>query len=905
MTGTLEPGADYDRGAARLLAQTRFLTATFEAFERPLAAVAGVDEHRIRALALASPRAALSPRDRHRRRPGGRSPRTVGGGLRSARADAGPRGDRRGRDRGAARDRLSTSACTRASSRASRTSRAGSPAARALPVLARARIAAPGGEPRARSSCRDREEELAEFVRALKTRGRRRRRCDRTAIVFQRPLPYLYLARQVFADARRAVPGARLAAAGRRAVRRGGRHRVRRDRGGLHARRAARAAALPALRVRRADGAPITVADVHALDRYLVERKYLGGVERLAGARLQARSEPAFRRRRRVCRRQLCRRRGADRAELAAAARRRRPPRRSTASWRSSRGTSARRAATNRGSRATCARRAAVLSALHDAARRARGARSGAAVDRASSPAPSGDGSKGRRSRRVSAPRGVMLLDAARRALRRPRRAAHRRSQRSRLAGAEHRAASSIRSRCSASSGGRATRIGCRPSRARFQDLLRLPRRRVSLSTFTLEDDSIVSPSPLLEDVDAVGLPVERLIVAARDGRRPRVHARGARAGRAGRARRASTGEAADWLALRAVAHVRRAAIPRRDGRRARRRCTRSAGWSATSSARSSIYAAHVLKLPEERDEQAWMTPQERGSFRPRGVRELLPRVAAARPRRDHDGERRRRRSRCSRPSPTRHLDELPEGDRALERTLLLGSAAAAGFGERAFAFEIEDGIPRRRAAARAPARRHVHVRRRRHDAAGARCDRRRIASTCSQDGTLRIVDYKIGRAPERKRSLQLPIYGACAQQALDGRHGRTWTLARAGYIAFKEKTAFVELQNPAKAVAEGQERLLAVVDAVERGEFPVQPDEPFLCNWCAVSRASAARTTSETISDERSDVALRRRSPRPAPIAADRRCRGARRSRAIPPTTSSSKRRPGPARPACWSRAT
>ena len=41
-----------------------------------------------------------------------------------------------------------------------------------------------------------------------------------------------------------------------------------------------------------------------------------------------------------------------------------------------------------------------------------------------------------------------------------------------------------------------------------------------------------------------------------------------------------------------------------------------------------------------------------------------------------------------------RHLAALPEGDRALERTLLLGSAAAAGFGERAFAFEIEDGIP-------------------------------------------------------------------------------------------------------------------------------------------------------------------------------------------------------------------
>ena len=101
-------------------------------------------------------------------------------------------------------------------------------------------------------------------------------------------------------------------------------------------------------------------------------------------------------------------------------------------------------------------------------------------------------------------------------------------------------------------------------------------------------------------------------------------------------------------------------------------------------------------------------------------------------------------------------------------------------------------------------------------------------------DGTFRVVDYKIGRAPERKRSLQLPIYGTCAGQALKGRGGRTWQLSRAGYIAFKEKNPCVELQNLPKAVAEGQERLLAVVDAVERGEFPVQPDEPFLCTWCA-----------------------------------------------------------------------
>jgi ATP-dependent helicase/nuclease subunit B len=242
-------------------------------------------------------------------------------------------------------------------------------------------------------------------------------------------------------------------------------------------------------------------------------------------------------------------------------------------------------------------------------------------------------------------------------------------------------------------------------------------------------------------------------------------------------------------------------------------------------------FAAHVLRLPEERDEEAWMTPQERGHFVHEVFAEFFTEwqqsgqgaitttnVADALALFDLVAERR--------------LGLLPEGDRALERTLLLGSAAAAGFGERAFAFEIEDEVAvverllefeleGRFTFTRDGEAREVALR--------SKSDRIDLLA----DGTLRIVDYKIGRAPERKRSLQLPIYGACASQALAGKHGRAWSVSRAGYIAFKEKTPFVELQNPDKAIADGQTRLLDAIDAIERGEFPVQPDEPFLCNWC------------------------------------------------------------------------
>ena len=96
-----------------------------------------------------------------------------------------------------------------------------------------------------------------------------------------------------------------------------------------------------------------------------------------------------------------------------------------------------------------------------------------------------------------------------------------------------------------------------------------------------------------------------------------------------------------------------------------------------------------------------------------------------------------------------------------------------------------------------------------------------------------------------------MPIYGVCAQQALQGRHGRSWTVSRAGYIAFKEKQAFSPLQSLDKALTEGQSRLLSVVDGIERGEFPVQPDEPFMCNWCAY--ASVCRQ--DYVGDDGTDV--------------------------------------------------
>lgn len=364
-------------------------------------------------------------------------------------------------------------------------------------------------------------------------------------------------------------------------------------------------------------------------------------------------------------------------------------------------------------------------------------------------------------------------------------------------------------------------------ARARFQDLLRSARHRVSASAFTLEDDAIVTGSPFLEEIESAALAVERWprVPAARLFTHEFVEAGIAAGGTA----------ANDWLQLR------RARTSPADSRFRGSTGPRDARTYAVSYLERYLecpfkyLASQVLKLPEEREEEPGLSPIERGhlihavfeaffaAWQAAGggtitianvadALELFESVAA------------------------RHLETIPEADRALERTHLLGSAAASGLAERAFAFEIEQGG-------------HVVERLLEHELegeytfAGAAGERRvRIKSKADRidlmaDGSMRIIDYKLGRAPKMSRALQLPIYSVIATQELEGHRGRSWTVANAGYVAFREKEAFVPLGGRTSALGDalkdGQQRMLDAIDRIERGEFPVQPDEPFRCQWC------------------------------------------------------------------------
>jgi RecB family exonuclease len=247
-------------------------------------------------------------------------------------------------------------------------------------------------------------------------------------------------------------------------------------------------------------------------------------------------------------------------------------------------------------------------------------------------------------------------------------------------------------------------------------------------------------------------------------------------------------------------------------------------------------FAAKVLRLDEDRPDDPLLAPRARGRFvhdvfraffeawdagghgpiRPETLpdaRRLFEEVAEA----------------C--------LSRVPEGDRAIERTRLLGSAASPGIGNRVLALEaerehavverlLEFDLSGEYVFATPDGPRTLHLR--------GIADRLDLL----EDATLRVLDYKSGRAPDPRRAIQLPVYAACAEVRLASYRGGGWTVGEAAYVALAgDKARVAAIESPAErdeALARGQERLLAAVDAIERGEFPPRPVDRQLCGTCA-----------------------------------------------------------------------
>jgi RecB family exonuclease len=365
--------------------------------------------------------------------------------------------------------------------------------------------------------------------------------------------------------------------------------------------------------------------------------------------------------------------------------------------------------------------------------------------------------------------------------------------------------------------------------RAAFGDLVRSPAREVVVSTFTLEDDAIVEPSPFLEDLTDAGFAVVRedlpLPVRMFDDEalrlgplRPDV----------------VTGLAADWLAVRTNREC--AALPRFHGQSFGPRVAAYKVSSLDQYLRCpfSYFAAHVLKIAEDPEDEETMGPRAQGKL----VHDVLEhffdtwqREGGAAITWENLQQARRRFAEIA----EQRLATLSETDAALQRARLLGSAAAQGFGDIVFRIEAEQSTPVVERLMEYSLNGDTRIRTsdgERIVPLKATADRIDLLA----DGTFRVFDYKLTKAPDRSQVVQLPAYAASARQKLEGHLGRRWTPSEAAYIAFG-KVPYVPLtRKPGEldgVLAAGEARLGEVVDHIQRGEFSAKPHNRRICAYC------------------------------------------------------------------------
>ncbi len=388
-------------------------------------------------------------------------------------------------------------------------------------------------------------------------------------------------------------------------------------------------------------------------------------------------------------------------------------------------------------------------------------------------------------------------------------------------------------------------------ARAAFVDLLALARRRFALSAVTLEDDAVVEPSAFLHEVRALAPP--RQVAPVDDTTRifpwealvldpP---APGALTGRAAewaglrQARAPGTdpvfhGEAGPWI------------LPRVSVSRLERYLD----------CPFKFYASQVLRLDEPPEDDDGRTPLERGLF----LHELFEKFFAAWQAAGHA-------SITAGLLPVAHelfdtiaapaLATLPPGEAAIERLRLFGTAGSPGIARRVLAMEVERGgvvvdrlleyeLDGAFTFTAADGRtRLLRLR--------GKVDRIDLLS----DGTFHLIDYKTRNVPDLKRALQLPIYSVCVEQSLAGHRGRNWRIGEASYLSYEGPAAVTALTKkpadlPAR-LAEAQGQLLDVLDGIASGHFPPQPAERSLCAVCAY----AAVCRKDYVSDEPVAAAL------------------------------------------------
>jgi RecB family exonuclease len=809
LTGELEPAAESDRGAAQLLEQTQFLAASFRAYESRLIDGGAVDEHELRARLLATP--ATQPL-RHIVVAVGDTPFDPDGFWP---ADVTLLTTIAGLER---IDILATTGALDAGY-LDRLRLAFVDIEEIAPNMASAPTAVlmtAGTDPA--FSYRDREDELEGVARRIKADRRRGEitPLDRIGLVVARPLPYLYLAREVFAGA--GIPYEALDTLPLAAEPYAAAVDVVLECAAANFTRRALMALLRSPHFRfEVDGAEIDRASLAALDAAMAEQRYLGGLDRLRGldehwpeaARPAARAaldvatalSPLLESRPLIDQAELLRsfldardrehddRRRRARAAVAQAlegliaAYRRHDPAATgtvtelTAAIRRWLGTQTFDIATTRGGIRILDAQAARFADLDDA--QILGLVEGEWPERPR--------------RNVFYPRSLIAqLEPSR-----PERVAIDEER-------DH----------------------VRAARAAFRDLVSLAGSRTRLSTFALESESVVEPSAFIDDVPGFGLAsrpapgddgarVFGYEVLAEDPSAIESRWAQARASNAARDPARFSGEAGPWT------------LPRVSVSRLERymKCP------------FQFYVSNVLQVPEEPEDTTSRSPLERGRF----LHELFETFFHEWQARGHG------RITADAIDDARALFEelagpalasLPPAEAGLERARLFGSAVGSGIVDRVFAMEAARGAGIRERlmeyeldgtfsfAGEDGSTRDVRLR--------AKIDRVDLLD----DGTFRLIDYKTKYVPDRRLALQLPIYSMCVRTSLTQARGRDIPPSEAMYLSFEGPQAVVPLEERGKDFDDltglAAHRLVAALDDIAAGHYPAIPETKNLCTMCA-----------------------------------------------------------------------
>jgi len=355
-------------------------------------------------------------------------------------------------------------------------------------------------------------------------------------------------------------------------------------------------------------------------------------------------------------------------------------------------------------------------------------------------------------------------------------------------------------------------------ARSAFSDLLKLPRKELVVSTFSLEHDSLVTPSVLVDEfLGSVGADLKTRPYSAHKIPGPVVLSETARAWAAWRLERS----AESFQPGRTEGHVHR-------------------GYAVSALERYQdcpfqFFASNVLELDEVLEDEPSLSPRARGRF----IHEVFQRFFE---RWDERGERtitpdrvdvaRALFAEVAEPL----LAGLPEADAALERTRLFGSAISVGMVDVVLGLEASNPVD--------VVDRWLEYRLDGHFSLGTRDGRtvplRGVADRVDllTGSRLRVLDYKTGYAPQPKRALQVPVYALCVQEQLAERGDDAWRVDEAAYVAFGGKRPFVSVINtrnaPDAVLSDARARLFDIVDGIERGEFPARPYETRICSYCA-----------------------------------------------------------------------